>query len=90
MITNFVHKSSSESHAAVLVVSAQMPMPSQADPLSLCQPQFQNWDSDAKAVISPPTNTTIPIAHPAPTLCVAWLRLLEKLGAWAMLRGWVP
>lgn len=34
----------------------------------------------------PPT----PNAHPAPTLCAAWLHTLEKLGAWAMLRGWVP
>lgn len=55
---------------------------------SLCQPQFQNCGGDATAVISPPPLPRH--THPAPALPVAWLHALEKLGAWAMLRGWVP
>lgn len=32
----------------------------------------------------------MPQPPPAPTLYIAWLHTLEKLGAWMMLPGWVP
>lgn len=70
------------SRASVPVVRVQMPMPmpSQAGPPSLCQPQFQNCGGDATAVISPPPSS--PTHTPCPrTACrmIARVREIRRL-----------